>query len=543
VNLPLALKYRPSSFKEVIGQRQVTDSLMTALTAKQIHHAYLFSGPRGCGKTSSARILARSLNCVEGPIADPCGKCQSCNDLIANGPGSLDVIEMDAATHGLVDDARELRDKALFAPVQSRYKIYIIDEAHQLGPAAANALLKIVEEPPPYVIFIFATTEPEKVIPTIRSRTHHYQFRLVGPEVLSSHLAEVSRREGIELEEGVLTLAVRAGNGSVRDSLSALGQLLNGAVEGKVNQEAALRLLGQTSNHLLDEVVDALMNQNAQLLLGVVSHLFEAGQDARRFTIDLLDRFRDLMILNATNGEKSQLLRIYSVGEVQRLRTIASSLPIATLVSSTEVVSEHLVRLRTAVSTQITLETMMMRLLQLVATPANDVSRERKIPQSVLPKTAASEIDVDKEKREFQEQIKSTTKKLATKIPLSDLKILQNNWPRVLEEIKNRRRLTWTLLSSHSEPISLEAGVVQIGLPSGGALDSFERSNSRDILIAAMNEVFDGQFTVEMIISGSQVTRATRPHEADLSESSDQISGEALLMKELGAQVISKEDQ
>ena len=543
VNLPLALKYRPSSFKEVIGQGQVTDSLMTALTAKQIHHAYLFSGPRGCGKTSSARILARSLNCVEGPIADPCGKCQSCNDLIANGPGSLDVIEMDAATHGLVDDARELRDKALFAPVQSRYKIYIIDEAHQLGPAAANALLKIVEEPPPYVIFIFATTEPEKVIPTIRSRTHHYQFRLVGPEVLSSHLAEVSRREGIELEEGVLTLAVRAGNGSVRDSLSALGQLLNGAVEGKVNQEAALRLLGQTSNHLLDEVVDALMSQNAQLLLGVVSRLLQAGQDARRFTIDLLDRFRDLMILNATNGEKSQLLRVYSVGEVQRLRTIASSLPIATLVSSTEVVSEHLVRLRTAVSTQITLETMMMRLLQLVATPANDVSRERKRPQSVLPKTAASEIDADKDKREVQEQIKSTTKKLATKIPLSDLKILQNNWPRVLEEIKNRRRLTWTLLSSHSEPISLEAGVVKIGLPSGGALDSFERSNSGDILIAAMKEVFDGQFTVEMIISGSQVTRATRPHEADLSESSDQISGEALLMKELGAQVISKEDQ
>jgi DNA polymerase-3 subunit gamma/tau len=186
---------------------------------------------------------------------------------------------------------------------------------------------------------------------------------------------------------------------------------------------------------------------------------------------------------------------------------------------------------------------MMMRLLQLVATPANDVSRERKIPQSVLPKTAASEIDVDKEKREFQEQIKSTTKKLATKIPLSDLKILQNNWPRVLEEIKNRRRLTWTLLSSQSEPISLEAGVVQIGLPSGGALDSFERSNSGDILIAAMKEVFDGQFTVEMIISGSQVTRATRPHEADFSDSSDQISGEALLMKELGAQVISKEDQ
>jgi DNA polymerase-3 subunit gamma/tau len=279
------------------------------------------------------------------------------------------------------------------------------------------------------------------------------------------------------------------------------------------------------------------------LLLGVVYHLFEAGQDARRFTIDLLDRFRDLMILNATNGEKSQLLRVYSLGEVQRLRTIASSLPIATLVSSTEVVSEHLVRLRTAVSTQITLETMMMRLLQLVATPANDVSRERKIPQSVLPKTAASEIDVDKDKREVQEQIKSTTKKLATKIPLSNLKILQSNWPRVLEEIKNRRRLTWTLLSSHSEPISLEAGVVQIGLPSGGALDSFERSNSGDILIAAMKEVFDGQFTVEMIISGSQVTRATRPHEADLSESSDQISGEALLMKELGAQVISKEDQ
>ena len=243
----------------------MTTPLSNALTSGQIHHAYLFSGPRGCGKTSSARIMARSLNCEKGPTPNPCGICQSCKDLVANGPGSLDVIELDAATHGLVDDARDLRDKAFFAPVSSRYKIYIIDEAHQLGPGAANALLKVVEEPPAHVLFIFATTEPDKLISTIRSRTHHYPFRLVPPAILTSHLEKICDAEGIKVAKGVIPLVVRASGGSVRDALSVLGQLLAGASDDGVTYEIAVALLGYTDGALLDEAVDALAARAAQL--------------------------------------------------------------------------------------------------------------------------------------------------------------------------------------------------------------------------------------------------------------------------------------
>ena len=246
MSLALYRKYRPSVFADVIGQEQVTEPLMNALSNERIHHAYLFSGPRGCGKTSSARIMARSLNCEKGPTPNPCGECQSCKDLVANGPGSLDVIELDAATHGLVDDARDLRDKAFFAPVNSKYKIYIIDEAHQLGPGAANALLKVVEEPPPHVIFIFATTEPDKLIATIRSRTHHYPFRLVPPGVLGELLEKICKAEGVKVAKGVIPLVVRAAGGSVRDALSVLGQLLAGAGKEGVSYEIAIQLLGFT---------------------------------------------------------------------------------------------------------------------------------------------------------------------------------------------------------------------------------------------------------------------------------------------------------
>ena len=241
MSLALYRKYRPGTFAEVIGQEHVTVPLSNALASGKIHHAYLFSGPRGCGKTSSARIMARSLNCVQGPTPTPCGTCQSCTDLVPNGPGSIDVMELDAATHGLVDDARDLRDKAFFAPVLSRYKIYIIDEAHQLGPGAANALLKVVEEPPPHVIFIFATTEPDKLISTIRSRTHHYPFRLVPPGILATHLEKICGFEGIKVAKGVIPLVVRSSGGSVRDALSVLGQLLAGAGAAGVTYEIAVR--------------------------------------------------------------------------------------------------------------------------------------------------------------------------------------------------------------------------------------------------------------------------------------------------------------
>ena len=266
VSLALYRKYRPSLFADVIGQEHVTIPLSNALSSGRIHHAYLFSGPRGCGKTSSARIMARSLNCEKGPTPTPCGECQSCKDLVANGPGSLDVIELDAATHGLVDDARELRDKAFYAPVQSRYKIYIIDEAHQLGPGAANALLKVVEEPPPHVIFIFATTEPEKLIATIRSRTHHYPFRLVPPGILTANLEKICNAEGVKVAKGVIPLVVRASGGSVRDAQSVLGQLLAGAGKDGVSYDIAIQLLGFTDTALLDDAIDALAARDGATL-------------------------------------------------------------------------------------------------------------------------------------------------------------------------------------------------------------------------------------------------------------------------------------
>jgi DNA polymerase III subunit gamma/tau len=280
MSLALYRKYRPSIFADVIGQEHVTVPLSNALESGRTHHAYLFSGPRGCGKTSSARIMARSLNCEKGPTPNPCGKCQSCNDLVANGPGSLDVIELDAATHGLVDDARDLRDKAFFAPVQSKYKIYIIDEAHQLGPGAANALLKVVEEPPPHVIFIFATTEPEKLISTIRSRTHHYPFRLVPPGILGEHLEKICTQEGVKVAKGVIPLVVRASGGSVRDALSILGQLLAGAGAEGVSYEIAIQLLGFTDGALLDDAVEALAARDGATLFKTVDRVIESGHEA-----------------------------------------------------------------------------------------------------------------------------------------------------------------------------------------------------------------------------------------------------------------------
>ncbi|MDX6300121.1 MAG: polymerase subunit gamma/tau, partial [Nocardioidaceae bacterium] len=298
---PLALyrRYRPETFAEVIGQDHVTAPLRAALNNNRVHHAYLFSGPRGCGKTTSARILARCLNCEQGPTDSPCGVCRSCTDLARGGPGSIDVIEIDAASHGGVEDARDLRERAFFAPVSSRYKVYIIDEAHMVTPQGFNALLKLVEEPPEHLKFVFATTEPEKVIGTIRSRTHHYPFRLIPPRTLTDYLKQLCDKEGVRVDPAALPLVVRAGGGSARDTLSVLDQLMGGAGGEGVTYELATGLLGYTPDSLLDEVVDAFAAGDGRTVFGVVDKVMDTGQDPRRFTEDLLRRLRDLVIIAA----------------------------------------------------------------------------------------------------------------------------------------------------------------------------------------------------------------------------------------------------
>ncbi|TLQ45005.1 DNA polymerase III subunit gamma and tau [Streptomyces marianii] len=362
-SLALYRRYRPESFAEVIGQEHVTDPLQQALRNNRVNHAYLFSGPRGCGKTTSARILARCLNCEQGPTPTPCGECQSCRDLARNGPGSIDVIEIDAASHGGVDDARELREKAFFGPASSRYKIYIIDEAHMVTSAGFNALLKVVEEPPEHLKFIFATTEPEKVIGTIRSRTHHYPFRLVPPGTLREYLGEVCGRERIPVEDGVLPLVVRAGAGSVRDSMSVMDQLLAGAADDGVTYAMATALLGYTDGSLLDLVVDAFASGDGAAAFEVVDRVIEGGNDPRRFVADLLERLRDLVILAAVPDAAEKGLIDGPADVVERMQAQAQVFGAAELSRAADLVNTGLTEMRGATSPRLQLELICARVL------------------------------------------------------------------------------------------------------------------------------------------------------------------------------------
>ncbi|MEU5165179.1 DNA polymerase III subunit gamma and tau [Streptomyces mutomycini] len=362
-SLALYRRYRPESFAEVIGQEHVTDPLQQALRNNRVNHAYLFSGPRGCGKTTSARILARCLNCEQGPTPTPCGECQSCQDLARNGPGSIDVIEIDAASHGGVDDARDLREKAFFGPASSRYKIYIIDEAHMVTPAGFNALLKVVEEPPEHLKFIFATTEPEKVIGTIRSRTHHYPFRLVPPGTLRGYLAEVCGKEKSTVEDGVLPLVVRAGAGSVRDSMSVMDQLLAGAGDDGVTYAMATSLLGYTDGSLLDSVVDAFASGDGAAAFEVVDRVVEGGNDPRRFVADLLERLRDLVILAAVPDAGDKGLIDAPADVVERMQAQASVFGASELSRAADLVNEGLTEMRGATSPRLQVELICARVL------------------------------------------------------------------------------------------------------------------------------------------------------------------------------------
>jgi len=569
MSLALYRKYRPSVFADVIGQEHVTVPLSNALTSGKTHHAYLFSGPRGCGKTSSARIMARSLNCEQGPTPTPCGVCQSCKDLVANGPGSLDVIELDAATHGLVDDARDLRDKAFFAPVQSKYKIYIIDEAHQLGPGAANALLKVVEEPPPHVIFIFATTEPEKLISTIRSRTHHYPFRLVPPGVLATHLEKICDAEGVKVAKGVIPLVVRASGGSVRDALSVLGQLLAGAGSEGVSYEIAIQLLGFTDGALLDDAIDAIAARDGATLFQTVDRVIESGHDPRRFASDLLERLRDLMIVDALQATNANsILRELPDDQLERMRTQAANIGAATLSRSADIAAEGLTQMRGATAPRLILELICGRILLPTGDKSDTgllarVERLERVDGIAAPvqvkqepvkavKVEAAKVEAPKHDEPKQVESKAQApvvevkveKPKVEKVDSMDVASLRRLWPDVIENVKKRRRLTWSLLSASAQIIAVDDKAITIGILNAGARDSFVRSESEEILRQAFIEVVGLDRKVEAVVDPSIDTtstpeaRAVRKDEAPTDKTL--LSGAALLAAELGAQVISE---
>ena len=384
-------RYRPETFGEMIGQAQVTDPLMTALRGDRIGHAYLFSGPRGCGKTTSARILARCLNCAEGPTDTPCGTCDSCVELSRAGGGSLDVVEIDAASHNGVDDARDLRERAVFAPARDRFKIFILDEAHMVTPQGFNALLKLVEEPPAHVKFIFATTEPDKVIGTIRSRTHHYPFRLVPPAAMLDYVQSLCDQEGVKVESGVLPLVVRAGGGSPRDTLSILDQLIAGSEEGAVGYQRAVALLGYTHGELLDGVIDAFASGDAGSAFGAVDRVVQTGQDPRRFVDDLLERLRDLIVIAATGAGASAVLRGIPADELGRMSGQAQRLGGDRLSKTADIVSAALDAMTGATSPRLQLELMIARVLAGALAPAGDTAPAPAAPAPASrPASAAS---------------------------------------------------------------------------------------------------------------------------------------------------------
>lgn len=554
---PLALyrRYRPETFSEVIGQEHVTEPLRAALANNRVNHAYLFSGPRGCGKTTSARILARALNCDQAPVADPCGECDSCRDLARSGPGSIDVIEIDAASHGGVDDARDLREKAFFAPVRSRYKVYIIDEAHMVSTQGFNALLKLVEEPPPHLRFIFATTEPDKVLPTIRSRTHHYPFRLIPPRLLSSYLAELCDKEGVAVDPAALPLIVRAGGGSARDTLSVLDQLLGGAGPEGVTHALATGLLGYTPDSLLDEVVDAFAAGDGGAVFAVVDKVIETGQDPRRFTEDLLRRLRDLVIVAAVPDAPATGLIDVSEDQGERLVAQAARFGAAELSRAADLAATGLTEMRGATAPRLLLELLCARILlpgadhatdgvlarldrlekrltisgmptPTVASPAPpaqdrpappaarppapDPAAERPAREPVTepvtepapepaPEPAAERPTPEPTLQPAPEPAPAAAEPAAPggSLTLVDVRRL---WPDIVDATKLRRRVAWMHLTQNCQVVAVDGQTLTLGFSNAGARDSFVNGGCDEVLRQAAIDVVGADWRIETIV-------------------------------------------
>ncbi|HLZ37231.1 MAG TPA: DNA polymerase III subunit gamma and tau [Mycobacteriales bacterium] len=536
--MALYRKYRPGSFAEVVGQDHVTEPLQHALAAGRVHHAYLFSGPRGCGKTSSARILARSLNCAEGPTPTPCGRCESCLALAPNGPGSLDVIEIDAASHGGVDDARDLRERAFFAPVASRFKTYIIDEAHMVSGPGWNALLKLVEEPPEHLVFVFATTEPDKVIGTIRSRTHHYPFRLLPPGVLRDLLTRVCAQEGVDVDPTVLPLVVRAGAGSARDALSVLDQLIAGAGPDGVTYPYATHLLGFTDAELLDEVIDAFAAQDGAAVFEIVDRTAEAGHDPRRFAQDVLERLRDLLVLQAVPEGADRGLVDAPPDGLQRMRAQAVRFGRAELTRAAEVVAAGLTEMKGAVAPRLLLELVCARVLLPGAAddPASLLARverlERRValatppgtgtasppaappapaPPAAAPPGAAPPAPTGAVPAPPAAPAPAATD--GTEPGALDAGAVRRAWPDVLEAVKSRKRATWAMLAQYAQVLTFQGRTLTLGFQTAGIERSFRAGPNIDILREALRDYLAIDVMVETTVSGPQGPPDERPEE------------------------------
>ncbi|MBX3091173.1 MAG: DNA polymerase III subunit gamma and tau [Cryobacterium sp.] len=502
-------RYRPETFAELIGQSQVTEPLMTALRTNRVNHAYLFSGPRGCGKTTSARILARCLNCVEGPTDTPCGKCASCVELSRDGGGSLDVVEIDAASHNGVDDARDLRERAVFAPARDRFKIFILDEAHMVTPQGFNALLKIVEEPPEHVKFIFATTEPDKVIGTIRSRTHHYPFRLVPPAQMLEYVQSLCESENVTVAPGVLPLVVRAGGGSVRDTLSLLDQLMAGSEGNAIEYERAVSLLGYTHSALLGEVIDAIGTHDAAAAFAAVDRVIQTGQDPRRFVDDLLERLRDLIVVAATGGGAAAVLRGIQQDELDQMAVQASRFGDAELSRAADVVGAALTEMTGATSPRLHLELMIARIL----VPASDATErgtlarverlERRVgveqapspderPEKPLPEERSAPVDGVISEEPVRETSGARVEGVMPEEPATEdpgarvagigqvsFQQLVDSWAEILDAVGKKKRAAWAVAFT-SKPMGLKDDVLALAFPSQNDVENFKKQQAAD---------------------------------------------------------------